>query len=169
LPAWQTATRESVAAIKEIGGTIGRDLRDFPPPSSAAAVEEQGAATQEIARNVSQGRQGHRPGSPANITEVNRGASETGFRLVRGPWTVRAIALERKQSSSRPKCANSSTRSAPLKGSGGWTGGSGAFFAGAALTLRQCAFIPPGLDGIGGSPPQLPSSHDRASHPYFSD
>src|SRR5205823_2475962 len=46
----QTATQDSVAAIKEIGTTIGRI--SSIASSIAAAVEEQGAATQEIARNV---------------------------------------------------------------------------------------------------------------------
>ena len=53
----QAATQESVAAIKEIGGTIGR-ISEIAA-TIAAAVEEQGAATQEIARNVQRGRQGH--------------------------------------------------------------------------------------------------------------
>src|SRR2546428_11794721 len=46
----QTATQDSVAAIKTIGGTIGR-ISEIAS-TIAAAVEEQGAATQEIARNV---------------------------------------------------------------------------------------------------------------------
>ena len=52
----QTATKESVAAIKEIGDTIGR-LSEIAS-TIASAVEEQGAATQEIARNVQQAAQG---------------------------------------------------------------------------------------------------------------
>ena len=43
----------------------------------AAAVEEQGAATQEIARNVQQAAQGTSEVA-SNITDVNRGAAETG-------------------------------------------------------------------------------------------
>ena len=42
-----------------------------------AAVEEQGAATQEIARNVQQASQGTQQVS-SNIADVQRGASETG-------------------------------------------------------------------------------------------
>ena len=52
----QTATQESVSAIKEIGGTIER-LSEIAS-AIAAAVEEQGAATQEISRNVQQAAHG---------------------------------------------------------------------------------------------------------------
>ena len=71
----QMATRDSVAAIKEIGGTIGR-ISEIAA-TIAAAVEEQGAATQEIARNVQQAAKGTCEVA-ANITDVNRGAGETG-------------------------------------------------------------------------------------------
>jgi methyl-accepting chemotaxis protein len=71
----QTATRESVAAIKEIGETIAR-ISEIAT-TVAAAVEEQGASTQEIARNVQQAAQGTAQVT-GNITEVTRGASETG-------------------------------------------------------------------------------------------
>ena len=71
----QTATQESVAAIKEIGGTIGR-ISEIAS-TIAAAVEEQGAATQEIARNVGEAAKGTQQVA-TNITDVNRGAGETG-------------------------------------------------------------------------------------------
>jgi methyl-accepting chemotaxis protein len=71
----QAATNESVGAIKEIGGTIGR-IAEIAA-SIAAAMEEQGAATQEIARNVQQAAQGTSKVA-ANITDVDRGAGETG-------------------------------------------------------------------------------------------
>lgn len=71
----QDATDESVVAIKEIGGTIGR-MSEIAS-TIAAAVEEQGAATQEISRNVQQAAQGTQQVS-ANITDVQRGANETG-------------------------------------------------------------------------------------------
>src|SRR5258705_5144205 len=48
----QSATRESVIAIKEISGTIGR-VSEIAA-TIAAAIEEQGAATQEIGRSVKQ-------------------------------------------------------------------------------------------------------------------
>jgi methyl-accepting chemotaxis protein len=71
----QAATQGSVAAIKEIGITIGR-ISEISS-TIAAAVEEQGAATQEISRNVQQAAQGTMQVS-SNITDVQRGASETG-------------------------------------------------------------------------------------------
>jgi methyl-accepting chemotaxis protein len=71
----QSATQDSVNAIKEISGTIER-LSEISS-TIAAAVEEQGAATQEISRNVQQAAQGTQQVS-ANITDVQRGASETG-------------------------------------------------------------------------------------------
>ncbi|MGJ4948855.1 methyl-accepting chemotaxis protein [Bradyrhizobium sp. HKCCYLS20291] len=71
----QSATQESVGAIKEISGTIEK-LSEISS-TIAAAVEEQGAATQEISRNIQQAAQGTHEVS-SNITDVQRGASETG-------------------------------------------------------------------------------------------
>jgi methyl-accepting chemotaxis protein len=71
----QTATQDSVAAIKEISGTIGR-ISEIST-TIASAVEEQGTATQEISRNVQQAAQGTQQVA-SNITDVQRGASETG-------------------------------------------------------------------------------------------
>jgi methyl-accepting chemotaxis protein len=71
----QTATEYSVGAIKDISDTIEK-LSEISS-TIAAAVEEQGAATQEISRNVQQAAEGTHQVS-ANITEVQRGASETG-------------------------------------------------------------------------------------------
>ncbi|MDB5602418.1 MAG: methyl-accepting chemotaxis sensory transducer [Xanthobacteraceae bacterium] len=71
----QNATHESVAAIKEIGGTIGR-IADIAS-AITVAVEQQGAATQEISRNVQRAAMGTAEVA-ANITDVSRGASETG-------------------------------------------------------------------------------------------
>ncbi len=71
----QAATQESVSAIREISGTIER-LSEISS-AIAAAVEEQGAATQEISRNVQQAAEGTLQVS-SNITDVQRGASETG-------------------------------------------------------------------------------------------
>ncbi|MBB5049060.1 methyl-accepting chemotaxis protein [Rhodopseudomonas rhenobacensis] len=71
----QAATQGSVAAIKQIGTTIGR-MSEIAS-TIASAVEEQGAATQEISRNVQQAAQGTMQVS-SNITDVERGASETG-------------------------------------------------------------------------------------------
>ena len=71
----QTATEDSVGAIKEIGVTIER-LSGISS-TIAAAVEEQGAATQEIARNVQRAAQGAQQVSH-NISDVQQGAAETG-------------------------------------------------------------------------------------------
>ena len=71
----QDATQESVAAIKEIGGTIGQ-ISDIAS-SISAAVEQQSTATQEIARSVQNVAQGTNEAA-ANIMQVNRGATETG-------------------------------------------------------------------------------------------
>jgi len=71
----QDATQESVAAIKEIGQTIGQISKIAS--TIASAVEQQSSATQEIARSV----QGVAHGTQevaGNITQVNRGATETG-------------------------------------------------------------------------------------------
>jgi methyl-accepting chemotaxis protein len=87
----QTATQESVAAIKEIGGTIGR-ISEIAA-TIAAAVEEQGAATQEISRNVQQAAHGTTQVA-SNITEVNRGASETGSASTQVLGSAKSLANE---------------------------------------------------------------------------
>ena len=71
----QGATQESVAAIKEIGGTIGK-ISDIAT-TIAEAVEQQSSATQEIARSVQNVAQGTEEAA-ASIMQVNRGATETG-------------------------------------------------------------------------------------------
>jgi methyl-accepting chemotaxis protein len=71
----QTATHDSVLAIKEISGTIGR-LSEIAAVI-AAAIEEQGAATQEITRNVQQAAIGSTQVA-TSIADVNRGAGDTG-------------------------------------------------------------------------------------------
>jgi methyl-accepting chemotaxis protein len=71
----QGATQESVAAIKEIGGTIAQI--SSIASTIASAVEQQSSATQEIARNVQNVAQGTHEAA-ANIMQVNRGATETG-------------------------------------------------------------------------------------------
>jgi methyl-accepting chemotaxis protein len=71
----QAATQDSVSAIKEIGGTIGRI--SGIATTIASAVEEQGAATQEITRNVQQAAAGTMKVA-TNISEVREGAAKTG-------------------------------------------------------------------------------------------
>ncbi len=71
----QSVTGEAVKAIQGIGGTIGQ-INEIST-AIASAVEEQGAATQEIARNTQQAAKGTEQVS-SNITGVNRAAGETG-------------------------------------------------------------------------------------------
>jgi methyl-accepting chemotaxis protein len=71
----QDATEESVAAIKEIGSTIGR-ISDIAA-AITSAVEQQSTATKEIARSVQTVAKGTHEAA-TNIMEVNRGATETG-------------------------------------------------------------------------------------------
>ena len=71
----QSATSDSVTTIKEISSTI--NLISEISSTIAAAVEEQGAATQEIARNVQQAAE-LSARVAANISDVDRGNSETG-------------------------------------------------------------------------------------------
>jgi methyl-accepting chemotaxis protein len=71
----QAATHESVEAMREIGSTIAR-VSEIAA-SIAAAVEQQGAATNEIARNVQQAAHGTSR-LATNIAEVSRGADDAG-------------------------------------------------------------------------------------------
>ncbi len=87
----QTATQESVTAIKEIGGTIGK-ISDIAATISAA-VEQQGAATREIARNVQQAAEGTAEVA-TNITDVNRGAGETGAASAHVLSSAKALSGE---------------------------------------------------------------------------
>jgi methyl-accepting chemotaxis protein len=64
-----------VDSIRGIGTTIG-EISEIAA-AIAAAVEEQGAATQEIARNVQQAAAGTQEVS-SNIVGVSQGAIETG-------------------------------------------------------------------------------------------
>ncbi|MGJ4929735.1 HAMP domain-containing methyl-accepting chemotaxis protein [Bradyrhizobium sp. HKCCYLS2038] len=87
----QAATEESVGSIKEIGSTIGR-LSEISAAVSAA-VEEQGAATQEISRNVQHAANGTQRVS-RNIDDVQRGASETGSASAQVLTAARSLSAE---------------------------------------------------------------------------
>ncbi|WP_315716151.1 MULTISPECIES: methyl-accepting chemotaxis protein [unclassified Bradyrhizobium] len=87
----QAATEESVGSIKEIGSTIGR-LSEIAAAVSAA-VEEQGAATQEISRNVQHAANGTQRVS-RNIDDVQRGASETGSASAQVLTAARSLSAE---------------------------------------------------------------------------
>ncbi|MBT7978826.1 MAG: HAMP domain-containing protein [Rhodospirillaceae bacterium] len=71
----QTATGSAVTAIEGISQTISQ-ISEIGN-SISAAVEEQGASTQEISRNVQEAAQGTEEVN-SNMGEVNRGAQETG-------------------------------------------------------------------------------------------
>jgi methyl-accepting chemotaxis protein len=87
----QNATNDSVTAIKEISGTIGR-ISEIAA-IIAAAVEEQGSATQEISRNVQQAAQGTAHVA-RNITDVNTGAGEAGAASTQVLTSAQALAGE---------------------------------------------------------------------------
>jgi methyl-accepting chemotaxis protein len=87
----QTATRESVTAIKEIGDTI-KKISEISA-AIAAAVEEQGAATEEIARNVALAAQGTSEVA-VRIADVNRGANETGSASSQVLSSARSLSNE---------------------------------------------------------------------------
>jgi methyl-accepting chemotaxis protein len=87
----QLATRDSVAAIKEIGGTIDR-VSEIATVM-AAAVEEQSGAIQEIARNVQQAASGTSQVA-ANIVDVNRGATATGLASAQVFASAKSLASD---------------------------------------------------------------------------
>jgi len=75
IDAIQKVTDTAVTAIGGIGGTIGR-INEITT-SIASSVEEQGAATSEISRNVQEAATGTREVTGA-VSEVTRAAGETG-------------------------------------------------------------------------------------------
>ena len=87
----QVATQDSVNAIKEIGTTIDR-LAGIAT-AIAAAVEEQGAATQEISRNVQEAAQGTAEVA-TNIADVNKGAADTGAASTQVLSSAQALSQE---------------------------------------------------------------------------
>jgi methyl-accepting chemotaxis protein len=87
----QAATQDSVGAIKEIGDTIGR-MSEISS-TIAAAVEEQGAASQEISRNIQHAAEGTSQVS-SNITDVQRGASETGSASAQVHSAAKSLSSE---------------------------------------------------------------------------
>ncbi|WP_315834420.1 methyl-accepting chemotaxis protein [Bradyrhizobium prioriisuperbiae] len=87
----QSATRLSVDNIKKISGTIG--LISEISATIAAAVEEQGAATQEIARNVQNSAQ--LSVQVANdVSEVSRGTGETGSASAQVLSAAQSLSVE---------------------------------------------------------------------------
>jgi methyl-accepting chemotaxis protein len=76
----QVATESSVHAVQRIGQTIGQ-INDIST-GIASAVEEQGAATKEIARNVQQASAGTAEVS-ANVVGISEAAADTGRTATR--------------------------------------------------------------------------------------
>jgi methyl-accepting chemotaxis protein len=87
----QTATQDSVTAIKDIGLTIGR-ISEIAA-TIATAVEEQGVTTTEIARNVQQAAHGTILVA-SNIGEVSTGAAETGAASLQLLSSAKALSTE---------------------------------------------------------------------------
>lgn len=87
----QSATEDSVGAIREISTTIER-LSEISS-AIAAAVEEQGAATQEISRNVQQAALGTQQVS-SNVADVQQGAAETGTASSQVLIAAQSLSLE---------------------------------------------------------------------------
>ena len=87
----QGATQLSVSAINEISGTIAR----ISEISSviAATVEEQGAATQDIARNVQQAATGATEVT-GSISAVSQATADTGSAATQVHASARALSSE---------------------------------------------------------------------------
>jgi methyl-accepting chemotaxis protein len=89
--AMQVSTGEAVTAIREIGEVIKR-VNDVST-TIAAAVEEQGAATQEIARNAQQAAKGTSDVS-TNISGVTQAAGETGTAATQVLEAAKSVAAQ---------------------------------------------------------------------------
>ncbi|MCP3372385.1 methyl-accepting chemotaxis protein [Bradyrhizobium cajani] len=87
----QTATEDSVGAIKEISATIAK-ISDIST-TIAATIEEQGAATAEIARNVSEAAKGTVEVAD-KIAQVSHGASATGAASGQVLASARSLSSE---------------------------------------------------------------------------
>jgi methyl-accepting chemotaxis protein len=87
----QGATGEAVTAIKEIGQVINQ-VNEISA-TIAAAVEEQGAATKEIARNAQEAARGTSEVA-SNISGVTAATGETGTAASRMLAAVQAVAAQ---------------------------------------------------------------------------
>ena len=85
------ATKDSVTAIKEIGATIGH-ISEIAS-AIAAAVDQQGAATQQIAHNVQSAATGTADVT-RTISDVAKGSSETGAATNQLLTSARALSDE---------------------------------------------------------------------------
>ena len=80
-----------MVSIKEIGITIGR-MSEISS-TIAAAIEQQGAATQEISRNVQRAAEGTTQVA-SNIVDVQHGSSETGSASSQVLSSAQSLSLE---------------------------------------------------------------------------
>src|SRR5262249_4314367 len=87
----QTATQDSVAAIKEIGATIAQ-ISEIAS-AIAAAIEQQGGATQQIAHPVQSAASGTTDAA-TTIGDVARGSSETGEASNRLLTSAQSLSVE---------------------------------------------------------------------------
>jgi len=87
----QTATEESVKVINQISGTIWR-VSEISS-AIAAAVQKQGAATEEISRNIGAAAKGTAQVA-TNFTDVNLGASETGSACAQVLSSAQSLSKE---------------------------------------------------------------------------
>jgi methyl-accepting chemotaxis protein len=87
----QAATEDSVAAIQEIGMTISR-ISEISA-TIATTVEQQGAATQEIARNALEAAGGAKEVA-SSIAQVTRGAVDTGAKATQVHGSAGALLSE---------------------------------------------------------------------------
>ncbi len=90
----QSATQDSVIAIKEISSTIKR-ISEIAT-TIASAVEEQNAATQEITRSIQQAAVGTSQVA-SNITDVNDGAMKTGSASVQVLAAAKSLSNQSAQ------------------------------------------------------------------------
>jgi methyl-accepting chemotaxis protein len=90
----QAATADSVAEIKEISATIGR-ISEISS-TIALAIEGQGAATEEIAKNVQHAAQGT-VAVAENIKVVSLGATATGAALTQVHAETRSLSRQSHQ------------------------------------------------------------------------
>jgi methyl-accepting chemotaxis protein len=90
----QVATSDTVSSIEDVCKTI--TTMSEISAVIAAAVEEQGAATQEIARNVQEAARGATEVS-TNIASVSQGAQQTEASAAQVHGSVRGLADESKR------------------------------------------------------------------------
>jgi methyl-accepting chemotaxis protein len=90
----QTSTSETVAAITEIGNTIGSISKIAT--AIFEAVDQQNAATTEVARNIQMAATGASEVA-ANIVRVNRGAEDTGQAAANVFASAHSLGSENQQ------------------------------------------------------------------------